>query len=73
MLGFVGDRIFDNCGKVGCHMKFLFIFCAWLHGHVVNLECRKIMGVFWGDCWNIFGIQASCWVLMDIYLYDSLG
>ena len=57
---FVGYGICDSSGKDGCHMKIFLAVCACLYGHGVNFDCRKFTGVFWGDCWNIWGSIDSC-------------
>ena len=67
IFGLVGDGICDSCGKFGCHMKIFLTVCDWLHGHGVDLGCAKIIGVFLGEFWNIFGSLASCWVLVEIF------
>ena len=68
ILGFIGDGICDIWGKVGCHMNMLLTLCDWLHVHGINIGCSKNTRVSLGDCWDIFGILDSCWVLMQIFI-----
>ena len=69
---FVRDGICDIGGKVGCHMKIFLTICACLHGLGVNIDCIKVTGLFWFDCWNIFVGISSCLVLMQILYMNIL-
>ena len=71
VLRFISDDICDSCGKGGCHMKIFLTLCAWLYVYGVNIGCRKIARVFWGDCWNVFGVLDSCWLLMRVFICFS--
>ena len=71
IFGFVGDGIFDSSSKFGCHMKILLTICALFHGNGVNLGCRKITGIFWGGCWNIFEVLDYCWISIKMFILFS--
>ena len=62
---FVGDGIFYNCGKVGCHVKILLSMLGF-RGMRLILAVKN-MGVFLSDCWNIFGSLDYFGILMQVF------